>query len=277
MTTARAALVPLLLLLAAAAPEAGPAGRFTALTYNVAGLPQGISQSQPLFFMPLISPRLNDFDLVLTQEDFFYSRELKAKAEHPYYAPRGREGSLGDGLSRFSRLPMGEVEHVAWAECYGTLGHANDCLTPKGFAFAVHELAPGVSVDVYDLHLDAGGSAGDRQVRARQMEQLIAYMSAHSSGRPLIVAGDFNLQPRRPDDMETLQALLARQGLRDARAVLDAGADRIDRILFRGGPCLRLDPVAYQVESQRFRSPLGLPLSDHKPVSVTFNWQAMCP
>ncbi len=30
-------------------------GTFTVLTYNVAGLPQGISSSQPLFFMRKIS------------------------------------------------------------------------------------------------------------------------------------------------------------------------------------------------------------------------------
>jgi endonuclease/exonuclease/phosphatase family metal-dependent hydrolase len=277
MIPARSALVVLVLGLIAVSPEPPPGGRLSVLTYNVAGLPQGISQSQPLFFMPLISPRLNAFDLVLAQEDFFYGRQLRSKAEHPYYSPRSREGTLGDGLSRFSRLPMSEVEHVPWVTCYGTLGHANDCLTPKGFAMGRHEVAPGVTIDVYDLHMDAGGSEGDREARRAGMKQLIEYMAEHSAGHAMIVAGDFNISPKRPDDMATLQALLDDQGLADARVVLNGGRDRIDRVLFRGSACLRLEPLEYQVESERFTSPLGLPLSDHKPVSVTFAWQALCP
>jgi hypothetical protein len=40
-------------------------GTFEALTYNVAGLPQGLSSSNPAEFTPQISPLLNSYDLVL--------------------------------------------------------------------------------------------------------------------------------------------------------------------------------------------------------------------
>ena len=45
-------------------------GDFTVLSYNVAGLPQEISTVNPQEHIPLISPLLNDYDVVLTQEDF---------------------------------------------------------------------------------------------------------------------------------------------------------------------------------------------------------------
>jgi len=59
-------------------------GEFTLLTYNVAGLPQGISPSNPKKNIPLISPKLNKFEIALVQEDFVYHNELKSKTNHPY-------------------------------------------------------------------------------------------------------------------------------------------------------------------------------------------------
>ncbi|MFM7068139.1 MAG: hypothetical protein ACKOYM_01645, partial [Actinomycetes bacterium] len=51
-------------------PLPNPPGEFSLLSYNVAGLPQEISKEQPALHMPLISPRLNPYDVVLTQENF---------------------------------------------------------------------------------------------------------------------------------------------------------------------------------------------------------------
>jgi hypothetical protein len=45
-------------------------GDFLALTYNVAGLPEGISGSHPETNTPLIGPLLNAYDLVLMQESW---------------------------------------------------------------------------------------------------------------------------------------------------------------------------------------------------------------
>jgi hypothetical protein len=53
-----------------AAPPGAPSGEFAVLAYNVAGLPQGISSSNPKRNLPLISPLLNAYDIVFTQEDF---------------------------------------------------------------------------------------------------------------------------------------------------------------------------------------------------------------
>jgi hypothetical protein len=45
-------------------------GTFTLLSYNVAGLPAQFSGSEPAVNMPLISPKLNAYDVVLVQEDW---------------------------------------------------------------------------------------------------------------------------------------------------------------------------------------------------------------
>jgi len=58
-------------------------GTFSGLTYNVAGLPQGLSGSNPATNTRLISPLLNTYDLVLNQEDFWYHADLMQFAQHP--------------------------------------------------------------------------------------------------------------------------------------------------------------------------------------------------
>lgn len=243
------------------------------LTYNVAGLPQGISSSQPLFFQKKISPLLNDYDLVLVQEDFFYHHDLTAKLTHPHIGENGKGGTLGDGLARFSVFPFTEVDHVAWQECYGTLGHANDCLTHKGFSFARHTLAPGVTVDVYNLHMDAGSTKGDNAAKDVQVDQLIDRILEQSEGRAVLMAGDFNLKMKREPQKELIERLLSETELANSRVTLDVGEDRIDRILYRSGGGVTLTPVSYSVPDEKFSTKYGFPLSDHEPVAVVFEWQ----
>jgi len=257
------------------APRAGTklSGTFSVLTYNVAGLPEGISQSHPLIYTSKISEKINAFDLVMAQEDFFYSKQLRSKSEHAYYQGRSRAGILGDGLSRFSVFPIGEAEHVAWDECHGTLWYANDCLTKKGFSAGAIELAPGIEVHVYNLHMDAGGASGDVDARDAGMDQLIEYMAERSQGRPIIIGGDWNLSGKRERDLAILGRIIGEQGLTDSCRALECGEERIDRILFRGSDRLKLAPVEYQVERDHFTTSLGFPLSDHQAVSVVLEWE----
>ena len=254
-------------------PTGANSGRFSVLTYNVAGLPEGISGSHPLIYTSKISPRLNGFDIVLVQEDFSYHRALKSGARHPYLSEPGKGGSLGDGLARLSDFPFTEVNHMAWEKCYGTLGHASDCLTKKGFSAATHEIAPGVFIDIYNLHMDAGDSKGDISARTVQMDQLIADMSRRSAGKAVIVAGDWNLSGEREADLALLEKILNEENLTDSCRALSCGEERIDRILFRGNDAIKLKPVAYQVELERFANKKGRQLSDHEAVSAAFEWE----
>ena len=244
---------------------------FTLLTYNVAGLPQGISASKPLRNMPQIGRRLRDFDLVLLQEDFVYHHLLAIRAGHPYRSkPLRRSLRFSDGLSRFSMLPFEEPHRERWAACSGVLNHRHDCLADKGFSVAVHELAPGVPVYVYNLHLDAGRHGEDVAARAAQVEQLLAHLRSRPASVPVIVAGDTNLDGSAADQ-RVLDRLLSEGGLQDACRAVGCRRALIDRVLFRSGDVVRLRALAWEI-ARGFVDSNERPLSDHPPVTVRFGW-----
>ncbi|MCB0971516.1 MAG: endonuclease/exonuclease/phosphatase family protein [Acidimicrobiales bacterium] len=294
-------------------PEA-TSGTVRLLAYNVAGLPQEISKVTPAEDLPQIGPLLEDYDLVLTQEDFDWwdpdglasGLDFTSYHEHlwadttfahrtePHPGPEAvdldpttrPDLELGDGLAVGSRFPLVEVERVPWTRCFGGLdtsdGGAADCLAMKGFLFARVELADGVLVDVYDLHVEAGGSELDQQLQADDIAQLQAYIAEHSEGRAVIVAGDTNLHTDvvDPADQDVADGplwagLLDALGLTDACDATDCPEPgRIDKAAFRSG-----DGVALEVTSHAFRDDVfvddgGEDLSDHQPLEVIVDWTA---
>jgi len=258
-------------------PDAGTPGlrgTLQVLTYNVAGLPEGLSSSRPATNTPLISPKLNAFELVAAQEDFSYHPQLVSAVTHPYiHAPKPGSGvDLGDGLAILSRRPLGSAEHVKWQACNGLLDAKNDCLTSKGFLRTTVELAPGVLVDLYVMHADAGRAAGDAMAREKQAKQLVDAIAASSAGRAVIVAGDTNM---KDTDEAQLMLLLAGAGLTDAcRALSCAEPYRYDRVMFRSSAAVTLTPTRWEVDLS-FVDSAGAQLSDHEPVAVTLSWAAM--
>src|SRR5688572_21086559 len=175
---------------ARAKPPAPLKGSFSLLTYNVAGLPEGLSSSTPSVNMPLIVKLLNRYDLALVQEDFAYGRELRSFIAHQYTTPaylRVDRTALGDGLSQFSKMPFVGFVRETWRDCNGIFGSFFDCLAPKGFTFARHLLARGTSLDVYNVHLDAGYSEADARARKNQLAQLLSAIERYSLGRAVIV------------------------------------------------------------------------------------------
>jgi hypothetical protein len=291
--------------LAACGGRTLPSGEFTTLSYNVAGLPQEVSKVNPRDHILLISPLLNDYDIVLTQEDFDwwqpqlddldfvnYHERLRAQADHPYRSDRhsGPEAVgldvardrpsllVGDGLGLLSRFPFDRFRRVPWELCGP--GSA-DCLAMKGFAMARVELAPGVTVDVYNLHADAGGGEEDIEARVVGFRQLAAYIAEHSRGRAIILGGDTNLHtgpsddPRDRTDAQVWATFLEETGLTDVCDVVDcADPGRIDKFAFRSGGGVELEPLHLAFEAERFRDPQGEPLSDHDPLLVRWRWRA---
>jgi endonuclease/exonuclease/phosphatase family metal-dependent hydrolase len=268
-------------------------GRFSLLTYNVAGLPQGISGSNPATNSALISPLLNAFDVVLIQEDFAYHADLVQSVTHPYRsAPAAQQQALGDGLTILSTLPIGQVERIGWFDCYGEFDSGSDCLTPKGFFLVEVQLGPDAFVDIYNLHADAGRGPMDELARAGNLEQLLDTLVQRSNGHAVIVAGDFN--ERYSYATQHLTDLVEGAALSDVWVEASQGGvfppspsepppncaghdenescERIDKVLYRSSEQVELKPVGYSVEAQTFVDSAAQPLSDHPPVAARFDF-----
>jgi endonuclease/exonuclease/phosphatase family metal-dependent hydrolase len=258
-----------------AAPLAPP-GELTVLTYNIAGLPQGISDSDPERNIPQISPLLNAFELVLVQEDFWYHEELVAEVMHPHrsepWTDDPLEDGVGDGLNRFSQFAFGELERVPWYDCHGQLDCSSDCLATKGWSFARHTLDEGVEIDVYNLHMEAGSCPEDIEIRANSAIHLVEAIEARSEGRSVIVAGDFNLKETRPRDMDSLQHIIEGAGLTDACQAVACGDQRIDMIMVRGTPDLEIEVLDWWLPEEFVDAETGDPLSDHLPVAASLRY-----
>jgi len=249
-------------------------GHLKVLTYNVAGLPDGFSTEHPSANMPAIGKRLASYDLALLQEDFAYGAALRKTIPLQYQSPafvRGDRWHFGDGLSQFSVLPFEPLEREPWRACHGLFDSYNDCLTPKGFTFTRQTLAAGVEVDVYNVHLDAGGSEGDRTAREAQVAQLIAAITEHSKARAVLLAGDTNIRGRQS---ELLQQLEQKTGLVDVcRSLHCPEPQRIDRIYVRSSPQLTWQPRRWSLD-RHFIDDHGAPLSDHLAVTADLDWSS---
>lgn len=252
----------------------GASGTFSLLTYNVAGLPQGISPSNPEANMPVISGLLNHYDIALVQEDFFYHEELQASARHQQQSPpkaSKADFQASDGLNRFSNLPFARFARHEWQACSNASG--SDCLAAKGFSVATAKLADGLEIDIYNVHLDAGGKADDLQARAQQITQLLQMIGARSSGKAVVVAGDTNLDlTRRPGDRTLFETLTATAGLVDVCQLQECASELVDRVMFRGSDKLKLSATSWQMDP-RFVDANGQKLSDHFAIGVEFEWE----
>lgn len=348
-STVVAAVVGLAALLApaaTAAPPSAPTGTFTALTYNVAGLPEQLSGSEPATNSPLISPLLNAYDLVLLQENWAdplaeqrqdglvpesvprlgYHDQVVADADHAYRSesaqnppppsverfPTGPALSA-DGLNQLSRFFFGPLQRVAWDECHGELavtvaeevlkqsglddalddgglgavndsvdGGATDCAAHKGFSVSTAEIVPGLEVDIYNLHAEAGNSDADRAASEAGFVQLAEFIEDHSAGRAIILGGDTNLHTDRADrqwEADAWRRFRDATGLVDVCDELDCGADRgrIDKFAFRSSRRVRIVPLTHHFEVERFVRDDGQPLSDHDALAVRFRWVRLGP
>jgi hypothetical protein len=294
---ATAALLAIVAVTPAFGGNADTTERFTALTYNVAGLPEPLSGSEPATNTRLISPLLNDYDLVLVQEDWvdpdppvapfdFYHDDLISAVDFPHLSipatpplgsdSRRPEALVADGLNFLSRYPFGEITREMWTGCFGGLdtsdGGAADCASQKGFAFTRLEIAPDLEIDLYNLHAEAGSTAADVEHSAADFEQLAAFIAEHSRRRAVIVGGDFNLHTDEEPDATVFETFLDETGLADVCDELGCGrdADQIDKFVFRSGGGVEIEALRHRFVRRKFQRDDGEPLSDHDPLAVTF-------
>ncbi|MGW0911514.1 jacalin-like lectin [Streptomyces sp. NPDC002784] len=273
------------------ATGAGPAtaaasGSFDVLTYNIAGLPLGLGDSDPATNTPLIGRRLGPYDIVHVQEDFNYHASLYAHDTHPHRTATSGGAGLGDGLNTLSHFAFEDFERVDWNDCTGT-----DCLTPKGFTLARVRLAEGAFVDLYNVHTNADVTDAALAARRANIEQLSDFIQAHSAGNAVIVMGDTNTRYTRAGD--NIRTLLSENGLKDPwvdlvrggtapapggdALVCDAAAptddcEVVDKVLYRGSALVSLNATRYHNEWASFLRDDGAHLSDHFPHSVGFSY-----
>ena len=272
----------------AATPSANAVagGTLSVLTYNVAGLPDGLSSGDPKKNTKLISPRLAPYDVVNVQEDFNYHADLYSGDTHAYRTPTSGGVPFGSGLNTLSHLPYTDLERTKWSACNGT-----DCLTPKGFTFSRIRLAEGAYVDLYNLHPNAGSENADLAARRANITQLSSFIAATSAGNAVIVMGDTNTRYTRADD--NIRELVNTNGLTDTWVRLTRGGQApavgspalvcdpaavtescevVDKILYRGNQFITLTARDFRNDNAAFLDAEGKPLSDHYPISARLDW-----
>ncbi|RPA79613.1 hypothetical protein BJ508DRAFT_240542 [Ascobolus immersus RN42] len=273
---------------------AATSGTFNVLTYNVAGLPELISSSNPKENTPYISAKLTGYNIINVQEDFNYHAALYASNNHPHGTSTSGGVPFGDGLNTLSDYPWTDLERVKWKDCNANSG---DCLTPKGYTFMRLRLDEGVWVDVYNLHTDAGGDANDLKARASNIAQVVQAIATNSVGMPVIVMGDTNIRYTTAGD--SIRALVQGAGLTDAwvkhirngveptqgtpalgcpfpfPSGTDQTCETVDKILYRSSPAISLTSTAFSNDHEVFLHPkTGVPLSDHYPLRANMVWSA---
>ncbi|MET9522261.1 jacalin-like lectin [Streptomyces coeruleorubidus] len=265
---------------------AADSGSFDVLTYNIAGLPLGLGDSDPETNTPLIGQRLGPYDIVNVQEDFNYHASLYANDKHPHRTATSGGAAFGDGLNTLSDHPFEDFQRVKWNNCTGT-----NCLTPKGFSLARVRLAEGVFVDLYNVHTNADSTDDALAARRANVEQLSDFIQANSAGNAVIVMGDTNTRYTRTGD--NIRTLLSENGLTDAWVKLVKGGtppaqgsdalvcdqaapaddcEVVDKVLYRGSELLTLTATRYANDWKAFLRSDGKHLSDHFPHAVDFSY-----
>jgi hypothetical protein len=286
-TLAAAALALTGLTATAATPAtAATSGSFNVLTYNIAGLPLGLGDSDPETNTPLIGQRLAPYDIVNVQEDFNYHASLYANDTHPHRTATSGGAAFGDGLNTLSDYSFEDFQRVKWNKCTGT-----NCLTPKGFSLARVRLAEGVFVDLYNVHTNADSDDAALAARRANVQQLSDFIQANSAGNAVIVMGDTNTRYTRSGD--NIRTLVSENGLKDPWVDLikggtppaqgsDAlmcdttapanGCEVVDKVLYRGSELLTLNATRYNNDWAKFLRQDGKHLSDHFPHTVDFSY-----
>ena len=251
---------------------------FTLLSYNVHGLSALIAQDHPRMRMETIGPFLQDYPIVLIQEDFAYHRSLR-RAVMPDLTFRGNEsrfgffsfflkplcGTCGSGLTAFVRentmfVPIVHGYGSFGSICSGWIRKKSDCWATKGFIWVKLLMKNGVEIAVYNLHLDAGTDKSDKKARKRQLHIVGDHIARHVPMQmPLIVAGDFNSNAEELEPFLTLCNL--KEGFHHG----------IDHIFFHTSSRGSLTFI-------QGGDATGIPnLSDHRPIYATFGITSFLP
>lgn len=265
-------------------------GSFNILSYNVGGLPEIISSSTPSKYTKLISPKLNDYDVINVQEDFGYNDDLISQLEIPYRTEFTGNVPLGNGLMTFSKFPLYMSTNVKWKDTHGIIVDGADQMIPKGFCYSSIEIKPGYFIDIFNIHTDADCDEESMAARRSNMAQLAEYINKVSTGKAVIVFGDTNSRYTREGD-DFYESLLKPCNLKDAwienvmngeippkgdsRMVDELGqlGEVVDKIWYRSGKNVQINAATFKVLFTEFTDSEGNQLSDHYPITSKIDYK----
>ena len=305
-------------------------GTFSIATLNVDGLPQKIFVVKVNADGPggggsvRIGTYLQKrgYDMVFMQEDFNYHEELTVPLEDDYQIDSwtgdvGVDGRQIDFLHlqnhRFecdglmgawkNGITLTSVSRTPWTANFGKFSHALDEMVTKGFRRYELTLKDGQQVVVYNMHMDAGDTADeregkdslDRDARLKQWNQLRDEILTRLDTRPVIIVGDLNSYYCRDhiksNFIDEIDAT-GRGKVYDAWVELQNGGkypDSVDGIvccetdgnILESGEVLdkvlyinptsgtEIHAVSYKLDTTDYQHDNKM-LGDHYPVSVTF-------
>lgn len=264
------------------AADPGPtSGTLRVLTYNVAGLPDGLSGAEgPLLErMPAIQALLADYDLVGLQEDFDEAGHAALTGGTGHAEVRWFSATMDDsrvygaGLSQL--LPEAAVDYREehYTACNGVVDGASDCLASKGLQSTTLRLG-GQELDVLNTHHEAGGGEEDEAARLSQVDQVLAAVERDAGDRALLMTGDFNLRPSDVEDLVPLARYDDAGLLRACDLIGCAEPDHIDQIRLRSSATLALEVLEWE-RAEQFVSAEGVDLSDHPAISAVIAWEVV--
>ncbi|KAJ5328797.1 hypothetical protein N7452_009187 [Penicillium brevicompactum] len=280
--------------------NAATTGKFTALSFNVAGLPSILQSNDVNGTKTENAKQLGTYfsqygyDIINMQEDFNYHAYIYETDDHAYRTATSGGAAIGSGLNTISNYDWVDFTRVKWNKCSDASG--SDCLTPKGLTFMRWNPADGVYIDFYNIHADAGTESDDETARNANLQQVADYIDTWSIGNAVVVMGDTNSRYTRADDTG-IRVLKSQSKLADSWVELEkngvyptAGADAllcdnpssdltcetVDKILYRGSNLVTLKADSFDYNGDKFTNTdseyLGDVLSDHNPVLVNFTW-----
>jgi endonuclease/exonuclease/phosphatase family metal-dependent hydrolase len=229
-----------------------PANGLIVLTYNIIMLGDVecvYHTGSPCFNAeraPLIAEHLKPFnaDVIVFQEAFDDSartrllRELAS--EYPYQtrvlnqhatAPEGPW--VNGGVVIVSKWPIRYETDLLYSAC--TLP---DCLGAKGVKYALIE-KDGKPYHMFGTHTNSKNGESDKRARKMQLEQMYRFVIeqvrffTYAAGRPILMAGDFNINSRGDEYLSMLSTLWAGAPTRIPESgVTNQSGEWIDYVLY---------------------------------------------
>lgn len=275
------------------------------LNYNVAGQPNvdyllgrgGFDVSAKQKYLGEVLNE-SDFDVVATQEDFSFHKNLISGMTSYQYKTKSSGGVVGgDGLNIMTKnQPIYNCTRITWDVCFGSIAEG-DTLAPKGMMFTVLDMGNGIFVDFYDLHADAFDGDGSALAREAQYKQLMAYIEKNSADRPVIITGDFNTSlhiqntgDNGADEAAMYDVIYTEHGFKDAWIELVNEGDyqnfskwyatgqsywghwdSVEKFYYRDGKDITVEPSDFTYIDFR-TADNSMSISDHNAAACTFTF-----